>query len=168
VETAGTDRLEEALAAAAARFARGASSGRRAPGGAAVRLLAARFDLPFADLERLAGVEAPSDVPPALLARLRERLERERRRLGRLARAGSSRYDLARHLAVRDALRWANGAPPAAPATLDRLPGAVLNGRFARTVARSGNAGAPRTPGRGRVGPAALERELHHEARQFG
>lgn len=143
VEILGIDRLEAALAAAAASFVRASRATRqRGAAGPAHRLLAAQLRLPLADLDRLALAEAPTDVPPALLAHLKDRLERERRRLGRLARAGSARYDLGRHLAVREALRWMSGGSGETPAAEERLSGAVLNGRFRRLGGRSPRAGA--------------------------
>lgn len=100
--------------------------------GQELRTLFVRLGLAPTCLETVAAARSGSDVPEPLRDELTLRLETERRRLVRLARARSPAYDLDRHIAVSTAARWLSGAEPPSQGLTERASGSVLNARFKR------------------------------------
>ncbi|GGD12243.1 hypothetical protein [Aureimonas glaciei] len=135
MDETGSDALEAALRAAVARHRRQLQ--READQRTEAferRFLLARLGFPPCDLDAAAAVPAAAALPPELRRRIEQRLTTEAERLLRLARAGSARYDLNRHIAVHRSLGWLQGRPPQRhdrPGD-DRQPGRAVNAQFRR------------------------------------
>jgi hypothetical protein len=135
MDATGPDALEVALRSAIARHrAQLRREAERRTEAFEQRFLLACLGLVPAELDAIAAAASAAALPPELACRIESRLAAEAERLLRLARAGSARYDLNRHIAVHRGLDWLHGRPPRqdpAPGE-DRQPGRAVNARFRR------------------------------------
>ncbi|BDA83667.1 hypothetical protein Sa4125_12090 [Aureimonas sp. SA4125] len=98
-----------------------------------LRFLLARLGLSPPELDIVDGCPSAAALAPDLACRIETRLVAEADRLSRHARAGSARYDINRHVAVRHALAWLRGGPALPDEAGDRRSGRELNARFRRS-----------------------------------